>query len=521
MAIGGASGCAAPNASAAASSLPFDDIVGSFAEADIVSLYEQGIVGGTGDRTYEPSKAVSRAEFASMVVRLYGLEGVNASIPAFKDAKPEAWYYGAVEAASQLGIVTGVSAEQFQPGAAVTREQAAAILVRALRLPAAATAGTTFADADRIDDWAAGAVRTATNAGLIQGDNGRFRPLDKLTRAETAALLNRIASHASWSAQFKAVPQTGLQISWQYQQTTSQYIASISRSTINTLAPRIFFLNSGSSFSDSTDPALLQWASENGKKVWGMFGNRSNPDNTHALLSSAANRTTVVTQAASLAAKYGLDGINLDFENVMADDRAGLTAFVSELASALHKQGMTLSVDVSPDRDDDWTAAFDYAALGKSADYIVLMAYDEHWSSDPVAGSVSSQSWFERYLDKLQSVVPASKTIAGMPFYTRDWTIAPKVSAEDLTLTQQNQRLDSLTSASRSWNDTLGQYVFTYAKSGTTHRIWAEDIRSLTLKSLAAASRGTAGLAYWTIGMETPDVWPSIRNALKFTAFKP
>lgn len=520
LASGAAFGGAASAASAAGSALPFDDIVGNFAQADIVSLYEQGIVGGTGYRTYEPGKAVTRAEFAAMVVRLFGLESVDASIPAFTDVKASAWYYGAAEAASQLGIVAGVSANEFRPGDAVTREQAAAILVRALRLPAvSSSAGMSYEDADQIDGWAASAVRTATAAGLMQGDNGRFRPLDSLTRAETAALLNRVAGRSGWSAQFNAAPKPGLQLGWQYQQTTSQYIASVSRSTVNTLVPRVFFLDSGTSLSDSTDTALLQWAAANGKQVWGMFGNRSDADTSHAMLGSAANRKTVAASLATLVRKYGMDGVNLDFEGVQPGDRAGLTAFAAELADLLHQQGAKLSIDVSPDQGDDWTAAFDYASLANSADYIVLMAYDEHWESDPVAGSVSSMPWLERGLDKLLLSVPAAKTILALPMYTRDWTIYPKVSSEELSVAEQLQLLRSLAAASRSWNDSLGQYVYTYAKGGATHRIWTEDSRSLTLKALAAASRGTAGLAYWTLGFDTPDVWPSIRNAYKFSAF--
>ncbi|CAM3725299.1 S-layer-like y domain-containing protein [Cohnella lubricantis] len=525
LAIGGviAWPAANPRIASAASGLPFDDIAGSYAQADIISLYKQGIVGGTGPRTFEPGKAVTRAEFASMVVRLFGLESINASLPAFKDARPDAWYYGAVGAVSQLGIVSGVSANEFHPSAPVTREQAAAILVRALRLAAvsAASASVSYSDASRIDAWAVSAVRTATEAGLMQGDNGRFRPLDQLTRAETAALLNRVASRSEWAAQFKSAPKIGLQLGWQYGQTTSQYIASVSRSTVNTLVPRVFFLDSGSSFSESIDPALVKWASANGKQVWGMFGNRSNADNTHALLSSATNRKTVVAGVASLVQKHGMDGINLDFENVLPVDRAGLTAFVSELATALDKIGAVLSVDVSPDQEDDWTAAFDYAALGKSADYMVLMAYDEHWAGDPVAGSVSSLPWLERGTDKLLKSVPASKTIVALPLYTRDWTIYPKVSSSELSIADQTKYIESLASANRSWNDEFGQYIYTYAKSGATHRIWTEDSRSLTLKSLSAASRGTAGLAYWAIGSDTPDVWPSIRNAYKFASFKP
>ncbi len=519
--IGMTLAAASSPASSASAGLPFDDIASSFAKADIAALYERGIVGGTGPRTYEPAKSITRAEFAAMVLRLFGLEPVDASIPAFQDVGRKAWYYASVGAASQLGIVRGTSANSFGPGAAVTREQAAAILVRALRLKdkGAGDARSSFKDAAQIDDWAVEAVQIAANAGLIRGDNGLFRPHDPLTRAETAALLGRIAFRDEWEAQFEAAPSLGLQLGWQYGQTTSEYIASVSRSTVNTLVPRVFFLDSAKTLTDATDTALLKWASANGRKVWGMIGNRSNADTTHAMLSDASKRQTIVAALASLVQKYGMDGINVDFENVLPDDRSGMTSFVTELAAALHKVGAVVSVDVSPDQGDDWTAAFDYAALGRSADYLVLMAYDEHWETDPIAGSVSSLPWLEKGLDKLIGNVPAAKTIVALPFYTRQWTVSPKVSSLEMTIAEQAETISSLTSGTRSWNDTVGQYIYTFAKGATTYRIWAEDSRSLTLKSLAVAERGVAGLAYWSIGGETADVWPAIRNAAKYASF--
>lgn len=516
---------AAAKTSVQSAFLPFDDISGSFALADIVALHGRGIVSGTGERTFSPERAVTRAEFAALVVRLFGLEPVDAAIPSYPDVPAKAWSYSAVEAASQLGIVRGVSAASFGGGSPVTREQAATILVRALRLDGerASASGANapdYEDADRIDDWAEASIQTAARAGLMQGDNGRFRPLDTLTRAEAAAVLNRIASRDGWAAQFEAAPATGLQLGWQYGQTTSQFIASIARSTVDTLVPRDYFLESARTVSDSTDPALVRWASAHGKRVWGMVGNRSDAEVTHQLLGSASNRKAVADRLAALVLDDGLDGLNLDFENVLPEDRSGLTAFVTELAAKLHANGRVLSVNVSPDQGDDWTAAFDYSALGKQADYIVLMAYDEHWSTDPVAGSVSSLPWLARGVDKLLAAVPASKTIVALPLYTRKWTVSPAVSSAELSLIEQTDVIRSLVSGTRSWNETIGQYVYSYSRGGSSYRIWTEDSRSLTLKNLAAADRGVAGLAYWYIGAETPDVWPAMRNASKYSAFE-
>lgn len=513
----------APPAFAAGTSVgtPFRDIASSFAKADIAALYAKGIVGGTSVETFSPKRGVTRAEFAALLIRLFGLEPVASRISSFIDVPLGAWYYGSTEAASQLGIVNGTGAGAFRPAASLTREQAAVLLARALKLEGyGGGESSSYEDADDISVWAVASAQVATEAGLIEGDSeGHFRPQDALTREETAALLNRIVRNDEWADGLEREPEMGLQLGWQYLQTTAEFIASVKRSTVNTLVPRVFFLESASAVSDSTDETLVRWADESGKQVWGMVGNRSDAELAHRLLEDESNRQDVIDQLVAYVDHYGMDGLNLDFENVLPKDRFGLTAFVEELACRLHRIGAVLSVNVSPDLGSDWTAAFDYAALGEAADYIVLMGYDEHWGGSPVAGSVASLPWVASGLDTLHEAVPASRTILALPTYTRKWTLAPSVTSTILSIREQAAAVESLGAGSRSWDETIGQYVYTFAKSGTTYKIWAEDSRSLALKTAEAAKRGMAGLAYWYIGGETPDIWPAVRNAAKYASF--
>ncbi|MBJ8191911.1 glycoside hydrolase, partial [Bacillus cereus] len=127
------------------------------------------------------------------------------------------------------------------------------------------------------------------------------------------------------------------------------------------------------------DASLSSWAKQNNKKVWAMLGNHSDPVLTHQILSDEKKRAAVIQKLAGYVKTYGLSGINVDFENVSPEDRLSLTAFISELGTSLRKAGAVLSIDVSPDLGTDWTEAFDYEALGRYADYVVLMGYDEHW----------------------------------------------------------------------------------------------------------------------------------------------
>lgn len=305
---------------------------------------------------------------------------------------------------------------------------------------------------------------------------------------------------------------------WLYNGTTSQYISYAKRAGLNVLVPRWYYLNASGKLSDNTDTALLNWAHKNGREVWAMIGNRSNAEMTHQILSSATLRQSVISSIAANTVKYELDGINIDFENVMPQDRENLTLFVTLLSAEMKRLGAKLSIDVSPDLNTDWTAAFDYAALGRQLDYLVLMSYDEHWGGSPKAGSVSSISWSESALQRLLTQIRANQAIVAFPLYTRDWKLASSVSSEDITLVEQGRRIRSF-QAPISWNAEAGQYEAGYRSGGVQHRIWTEDARSLSVKHLMASAYQVAGFAYWYPGAETVDVWKAIPNAQHYASY--
>lgn len=160
--------------------------------------------------------------------------------------------------------------------------------------------------------------------------------------------------------------------------------------------------------------------------------------------------------------------------------------------------------------------------IGTSADYVVLMGYDEHWSGSPKVGSVSSLPWVSHGLDTLLKSVPAKKVILAFPLYNRDWIVKgvdTAISSEDLSLGEQVQRVE-LMNADPKWNAKLGQYTTSYVKSGQVHRIWIEDSRSLSQKYQMAMNHGIAGFAYWHIGGDTPDIWTSLRNTEKYFGYE-
>jgi len=505
----------------AASVYPFDDVTPNFASEAILHLSQINVIGGTGQRRFEPLKATTRAEFVAMLDRLFGLSPVAGAVPAFKDVTKESWFYPWAQAGVATGIAQGTKSRTFEPNRQITRQEAAVLMARALKQEPASSAHPQYKDEDSVAAWAVPYVNRLSELALIKGDtSGRFRPEAPLTRQEAAVILDRVLARDDWASQIRSTPAAKIQLGWQYGQTTAQFEKQIESSAVNTLSPRWFFLGSSSSLTDLGDRSLVSWAHNRSKKVWAMVGNRSDQTMTHQMLSSSDQRKTFIATLLNAVQKYGVDGLNLDFENVAPEDRGGMTQFVSELSAALHAKGATLSVNVSPDLGTDWTDAFDYAALGKYADYVVLMGYDEHWGGAPTAGSVSSVPWLQAGLRKLRLHVPANKTILALPFYTRDWYAnALGMQSTELSLEQQNSILQwGITKI--AWNDALSQYEAEYVASGVRHRIWVEDGRSIASKIRMAEMEKVAGYAYWYMGGESRDIWDSVRNELKFDSYR-
>ncbi|MBB6729992.1 S-layer homology domain-containing protein [Cohnella zeiphila] len=189
----------------------FADIASHWAQDAIEKLAAKTIVQGVSAGEFAPNRAVTRAEFAALLVRALGLrgEGVDNGVgKRFSDVGAEAWYAKDVAIASAYGLAQGMADGTFRPGDTITREQMAVMIAQAWKLAAAedsasessasaAGTGSGFRDAADIHAWAADAVAAAVSKGLMQGKpGGVFAPLDPASRAEAATLLGRLLTAA-------------------------------------------------------------------------------------------------------------------------------------------------------------------------------------------------------------------------------------------------------------------------------------------------------------------------------------
>ncbi|MFD2371665.1 glycosyl hydrolase family 18 protein [Brevibacillus sp. GCM10020057] len=502
-------GVGVPSSTASSGSLR--DISDSYAHEQIRSLQEAGIISGDENGYFHPANSVTRAEFVAMLARTLGIKPVSGTVPSFADVPKSSWAYGYIQAAVSLNLASGTSATTFSPSRTISRQEAAAFLARALGLSLSSSPTLSVNDASAISGWARPSVSAVMKKQWLVGYQGSFRPTSPLSREETAVILKRILDELGAQA-VSAKPLVSL--GWQYQSTTQEFIAQVQKAGINTLSPRWYFLQKDGTVSDNSDASLVHWAQQNGKEVWPLFGNRFDPAATHTMLSDKAKRTAVIGKIGAFIDEYHLDGINVDFEGFNPGDRDNFTAFIKELAAALHAKNASLSVDVPPDTGTDWSEPFDYAKLAAYADYLVVMAYEEHWVGSSQAGSVASLPWFADVIKGVLDDVPAQKLIVGMPLYTRDWyQSGGKLVSTDISIPQSYQ-LISQYKATTKWDTATQQYRSTYKKQGATHTMWLEESRSLGLKAQVSLNSQIGGLAYWYIGSESTDVWTSIANSV-------
>lgn len=318
-------------------------------------------------------------------------------------------------------------------------------------------------------------------------------------------------------------PERGkINIVWDYIGGKTPDMSGVKIKGLDVISPTWFSLvDEEGNIDNKGDINYVRWAHNNGYKVWALIDNGFNPDITNAVLNNTELREKVINQILVYAGLYNLDGINIDFENVYLKDRDALTQFVRELAPILREQGLVISIDVTvKSLSENWSLCYDRKNLGQAVDYMILMAYDEHWAGSPVSGSVASIGWVERGIRSLLEEVPAHKVILGLPFYTREWQERVleggklEVKSKALSMASAQQRIRE-NKADVVWKEEYGQHFATYTKGEYTFKVWLEDERSIDLKSSLIKKYNLAGAASWRRGFEEPEIWEVLYNNLE------
>lgn len=289
--------------------------------------------------------------------------------------------------------------------------------------------------------------------------------------------------------------------------------------SIGTIAPFWSTLHGDGSVTDrggNDHASVVKYAHNNKVTALLMVNNakQNNPnEGIHAVLGDSAMRKTAIDNLESSIKKYGLDGINIDFEQVPASDRNNLTAFIHELSDRLKPQGYIVSIDVFPkhNEENDVAVAYDYAELAKYADKIILMTYDYHagWNG---AGSVADIRSVEPDLQYALTLIPKNKIYLGIAGYGYDWSSKGVESVENDAI----HNLITRYGANVQWDDASESPHFSYTEAdGVSHQVWYENAQSLKYKLDLVNNYNIAGVALWKLSGEDPASWQMIKDNLK------
>ncbi|SCZ80715.1 glycosyl hydrolase family 18 protein [Acidaminobacter hydrogenoformans] len=287
--------------------------------------------------------------------------------------------------------------------------------------------------------------------------------------------------------------------------------------TLNVIMPTWFDLNVDGIVLSLADMSYVLRAQEAGIQVWGLYANHFSPAWTSEMLRSEALSDRTIAHVVAYAVAFGLEGINIDFENMYLKDQALFSDYVAKLSEALKRVGKWVSIDVTvPEGSDQWSKVYDRPALSKSVDFVFLMAYDEHWASSPKAGSVASRDWVVTGIEKSLALIPREKLVLGMPLYTRIWKEsgtggAKKVSSSTLSYARTSEWLEAR-SLMPVFDEETGQNYVEYVSNGVKYRVWLEDAASLEMRLELMERYGLPGLGFWSIDFANEEVWAVIES---------
>ena len=289
---------------------------------------------------------------------------------------------------------------------------------------------------------------------------------------------------------------------------------------MNVIAPTWFSVtDENGAFRSFATAGYVTTAHQMGLQVWGVLDNFNYANengisiSTLNMLSSTTARQNLVKNVTDTAVGLGLDGINVDFEQLSSDCGPHYVEFLRELSIECRNKGLVLSIDnYVPFNFNDY---YRLDIQGEVADYVIIMGYDEHWHGSKDPGSVASISYVSDGLDRTLQEVPANKVVNALPFYTILWkTEGTDVTDEYITMRNEADFM-SKAGVSAEWDEVTCQNYAEWTSGNATYQIWLEDAESIAVKLNMMATKNIGGVAVWRLGYGTQAAWELINAYLQ------
>lgn len=236
------------------------------------------------------------------------------------------------------------------------------------------------------------------------------------------------------------------------------------------------------------------------------FGPDGNFNNQliHSVVNNASYRENLIQNLLDTMNEKGFQGVDIDFEYILAEDRDAFTAFVWEVAETMRRAGYHTSVALAPKTSSDQVGLLyegkDYRALGEAADHVLLMTYEWGYTYGPPM-AVAPINQVRRVVEYALTQIPREKIDLGIPNYGYDW---PLPFERGVTKARTINNIEAVRIAvaqgAEIFFDPVAQSpYFTYEENGIEHEVWFEDVRSLQAKFDLIREYGLRGCGYWQI----------------------
>ena len=314
--------------------------------------------------------------------------------------------------------------------------------------------------------------------------------------------------------------------------------------SISVVAPQCFGMDADGFISGEVPPEVLQIARIHHVALMPLVTNRGfQQDLMHTVLDNPESRARAIRYLLYYALRDGYIGFQFDYENIRYTYRDRFTLFFKEAAVLFHRHGLQLSAALvgrysddrnaaSPGGFDNWSGVYDYGELGRSADFLSIMAYPQHAGfSEP--GALAGVPWVRQIAQYTVQQMPARKVSLGVPLYGERWTAVASPAGTGSAAFVQDFVQDNEGTVNQKWKargvpfsvvapltgdhapvwDEADQaHHLSYVAEGARTELWYEDALSLAPKLRLAAAAGFAGISGWVLGHEDPAIWEEIRK---------
>lgn len=287
-----------------------------------------------------------------------------------------------------------------------------------------------------------------------------------------------------------------------------------------------YHVNQHGSVTGDIDFDLLRFSKLKAIPIMAMITNSNFDDKeVHAFLENTIAQDAALNQLLDLCRKNSLYGLQFDFEMIRLHDKEALTKFYQHAAELLHKNGFKVSFAVAPTLVDShfpsfyqerlyevWQGAYDLKKLGTYADFITIMAYDQH-ADGTVPGPIAGFVWTELVIKHALKFIPSEKLSLGLPTYSGFWYMNMNPKTKKISMANSSIGYDILQFILKKFHphvqwDSVSKVNYTFFEYNSLYKyIFIENEKSFKAKLQLAKKYKLRGISVFRLGIEDPKVW--------------